>query len=170
MTAGPMGQLPAGYAPSSPSAGLGEWRAPDVGGSGQLTVDRSVLRNVAAQMNADLRVLDAALAGCKAPGTAAGPSSGWSTGNAFSGNADNAYTGMVQAGSAAGDTHSSTSKKLVDNAATTTTPKRTARVTSPASGSCFSPTAARWRQREEAEHGWQAAVARRTRRSTRPPE
>jgi hypothetical protein len=117
----PMGRRPAAYrAPAAP-AGSREpaaWRAPQAALAGQVSVDRSVLRSVGSQLSADLRELDSAVNRLRGSGRGASSIAGWPTGNAFSGNADNAFTGVMQASNQAGDAHQDASRKLSDTALT----------------------------------------------------
>ncbi len=83
-----------------------------------MSVDRSVLRWVGSQLSADLRDLDNAVQRLRASGRGAGSVTGWSTANAFSANADNAFTGVLQASQQAGDAHQDISRKLADSAST----------------------------------------------------
>jgi hypothetical protein len=81
-------------------------------------VDRSVLRWVGSQLSADLRDLDNAVQRLRASGRGAGSVTGWPTANAFSANADNAVTGLLQASQQAADAHQDISTKLADSAST----------------------------------------------------
>jgi hypothetical protein len=119
-----MGRRPAAYqpppAPVPAPAGRepGPWRAPRAGRPGQVSVDRSVLRAVASQMSTDLRELDNAVNRLLTSGRGAGSIAGWATGDAFGGNADNAFAGVMQASSQAGDAHQAVSGRLTDSAST----------------------------------------------------
>ncbi|HEX8006021.1 MAG TPA: hypothetical protein VF482_06285 [Trebonia sp.] len=94
------------------------WTAPDASGSAQISVHRDVLRSVAKSMQSDLKDLDTAVAAVRAVSGAAGSIRGWSTGNAFSGNASNACHAIAQVGTQTGNRQQTTSKNLTDSAST----------------------------------------------------
>jgi len=117
----PMGRRPAAYRTPADPAGTrepGAWQAPQAARAGQVSVDRSVLRSVGSQLSADLRELDSAVNRLRGSGRGASSIAGWPTGNAFSGNADNAFMGVMQASSQAGDAHQAVSGRLTDSAST----------------------------------------------------
>jgi hypothetical protein len=93
------------------------WTAPDVGGSGQVTVHRDVLRKVASNMHSAVSDLDLAVANVKNTASSLG-FSGWPTGEAFGGNVRNICTGFGQVGAHTSDTQSNAAKNLTDTAST----------------------------------------------------
>jgi uncharacterized protein YukE len=131
---GPAGAL--GDSPSAPVPSVGSrprriavaaaWSAPDAGGSGQLTVHRDVLREVAGHMRADLRDLDAAVqrlgrvrqGGGISITVSGGLTARWPTAAGFDANASSACAGVMQASQQTGDAHQDTSRRLADSAST----------------------------------------------------
>jgi hypothetical protein len=93
-----------------------KWSAPDASGSGQITVHRDVLRNIAGSMHSDVAELDAAVTRVQNAGSSLGSFSGWSTGSAFGGNVMSACTGFGQVGANTSDTQSKAAKNLTDSA------------------------------------------------------
>jgi hypothetical protein len=110
------GEGPAAYRGPSAAPG-GRWQAPQAGRAGEVTVDRSVLRSVGSALSADLRELDQAVNRLLGSGRGAGSIAGWATADAFSANADNAFTGVMQASSQVADAHQVAARKLADSAA-----------------------------------------------------
>jgi hypothetical protein len=94
------------------------WTAPRPGGGGQVTVNRDVLRNVAAAMRSELAALDAAVSQLRRAGAGVSSLQGWPTADGFSGNAANAHTGCLNASVRTGDRHQAAASHLSDSAAT----------------------------------------------------
>ena len=94
------------------------WTAPQPGRGGQLTVNRDVLRSVAATMRSEVAVLDAAVSRVRGAGAGVSSLRGWPTADAFSGNADNAHSGCLNASVQAGDGQQAAAGNLSDSAAT----------------------------------------------------
>lgn len=115
-----IGEVPAPSVRSRPAriAASPAWSAPQVRGSGQVTVHRDVLRGVAASMRSDLRDLDRAVGRLSAARRATSSIRGWHTAVAFSGNAANAYHGVMQASQQTGNAHQDASSRVADSAAT----------------------------------------------------
>ena len=94
------------------------WTAPQPVGGGQVTVNRDVLRSVAATMRSGLAALDAAVSQVRRAGAGVGSLQGWPTADGFSGNATNAHNGCLNASVQAGDRHQAAASNLSDSAAT----------------------------------------------------
>jgi hypothetical protein len=94
------------------------WTAPQPGGGGQVTVNRDVLRSVAARMRSELAALDAAVSQVRRAGAGVSSLQGWPTADGFSGNATNAYHGCLNASVQTGNRHQAAAANLSDSAAT----------------------------------------------------
>jgi len=114
-TSAPVPAVPGGPPSAKP---VPSWTAPDASGSGQISVHRDVLRSVAKSMQSDLKDIDAVVAAAQGASGSAGSIGGWSTGNAFSGNASNACHAIAKAGTHAGNAQQAASKNLTDCAST----------------------------------------------------
>jgi hypothetical protein len=114
-TSAPVPAVPGGPPSAKP---VPSWTAPDASGSGQISVHRDVLRSVAKSMQSDLKDIDAVVAAAQGASGSAGSISGWSTGNAFSGNASNTCHAIAKAGTHAGNAQQAASKNLTDCAST----------------------------------------------------
>jgi hypothetical protein len=114
-TSAPVPTVPGGPPKAKP---VSYWTAPDASGSGQFSVHRDVLRSVARSMQPGLKDIDTAVGAMQGIVGSAGSIRGWSTGNAFSGNASNAFHAIAQAGTHAGNAQQAASKNLIDSAST----------------------------------------------------
>lgn len=94
------------------------WTAPQPGGGGQVTVNRDVLRSVAATMRSELAALDAAVSQVRRAGAGVSSLRGWPTADGFSGNAAHAHDGCLNASVQAGNRHQAAAGNLSDSAAT----------------------------------------------------
>lgn len=94
------------------------WTAPQPPGGGHVTVNRDVLRSVAATMRSELAALEAAVNRVQAAGAGVGSLRGWPTADAFRGNATNAHDGCLDASTQAGNGHRAAAGNLAGSAAT----------------------------------------------------